>query len=56
MPTWSIVLIAVLALLVAGAVLERRQGHRRLTPRDTTDQERAAIETRMDLRGRQGPF
>lgn len=59
MPTWAIVLIwVVVAVLVVGAVVERRRGHRAARPEERYDGKRDDVESRARIRGQagNGPF
>lgn len=59
MPTWAIVLIwVVAAVLVVGAVVERRRGHRGARPEEKYDGKRDDFESRARMRGQTGtgPF
>lgn len=56
MPTWAIVLIwVVVAVLVVGAVVERRRGHTGAGRDERYDRKRDDFETRARIRGQSGP-
>lgn len=56
MPTWAIVLIwVVAAVLVVGAVVERRRGHRGARPDERYDGKRDDFESRARIRGQGQP-